>query len=253
MKLKKKIKAGIPVLGTWNTSYSQIISSAIACSGVDFQIIDFEHGPCNFEKLHTLVSSAHQHNSELLVRVPALEPWMSQQALDQGADGIVFSSIHCAQDAKKAKDMCLYPPQGTRGFSPYTPSNQFNSIPSNDFTKNANKSKVCVFIVESLEGISNLESILATKPDVVYFGAYDLSKELGIPGQTSHPNLIKIITKASKVVTSSNIMPGSFVPHTIKSINFCIRNKLNFITYSIDTFILTSSLRSAANALIPNK
>lgn len=252
MKLKRKIKSLKPVIGTWNTSFSPIITNTIAGSGVDFQIIDFEHGPSNYEKIHTLVSTARQHDSGILVRIPSLDSWMVQQSLDQGADGIVFTSINTSEDAKKAQDMCFYPPKGSRGYSPYTSSNNFNSIENKTFTSNVNKSVISVFIIESLESISNLESIIETKPDVIYFGAYDLSKELGFPGDINNPQVIKLVREASRKVLKKRIICGSFVPHTIEDIKFCLKNNLNFVTYSIDTFILTSNLRNASNFLKKN-
>ena len=234
MNLKNKIKALQPIIGTWNTSSSPIITSAIAGSGLDFQIIDFEHGPANFNNIHVFVSAAKIFNSSILVRIPSIEPWMAQQALDQGADGIIFTSINCFDDASKAKSMCLYPPKGTRGFSPYTYSNNFNNTQNKNFTKRANDSTVCAMIVESLEGISNLESIISTKPDVIYFGAYDLSKELGFPGDIFNPKLISLIKDASKKALHSKIICGSFVPHDIKGLKFCLKNNLNFITYFLN-------------------
>ena len=44
-KLKVKLSKGLPVLGTWNTLASPLVTEVFAQSGLDFQIIDLEHGP----------------------------------------------------------------------------------------------------------------------------------------------------------------------------------------------------------------
>ena len=51
-KLKANIQQGIPVLGTWNTIGSPLFSEILAFSGLDFLIIDFEHGPYQIKQVH---------------------------------------------------------------------------------------------------------------------------------------------------------------------------------------------------------
>ena len=42
--LKEKIKSQKPVIGTWNTIGSPLVSEVLARAGFDFLIIDFENG-----------------------------------------------------------------------------------------------------------------------------------------------------------------------------------------------------------------
>ena len=51
-KLKAKLNKGLPVLGTWNTLASPLVTEIFAQSGLDFQIIDLEHGPFILDILH---------------------------------------------------------------------------------------------------------------------------------------------------------------------------------------------------------
>ena len=47
-KLKVKLSKGLPVLGTWNTLASPLVTEIFAQSGLDFQIIDLEHRAIHF-------------------------------------------------------------------------------------------------------------------------------------------------------------------------------------------------------------
>jgi len=53
--LKEKLKSGDPVLGTWATVPSVALAEIIASSGIDFIIIDTEHGPISFETAQGMV------------------------------------------------------------------------------------------------------------------------------------------------------------------------------------------------------
>ena len=59
MILKKKSKK-LPVFGTFNTLGSVSISKLIAASGLDFQILDLEHGPFNLSNINQHVCACHK-------------------------------------------------------------------------------------------------------------------------------------------------------------------------------------------------
>ena len=48
--IKTKLLNGSPVIGTWNTLSSPLLTESLAISGLDFQIIDLEHGPFILDK-----------------------------------------------------------------------------------------------------------------------------------------------------------------------------------------------------------
>ena len=109
--LNAKLAKGDPVLGTWNTLASPLVTEVLAESGLDFQIIDLEHGPFILDKLHLHVNACE--NSSLctpLVRIPSKEDWMVLQALDQGAHGVVVPHISNIQEAKELVKSTKYYP-----------------------------------------------------------------------------------------------------------------------------------------------
>ena len=63
-KLKVKLEKELPVLGTWNTLASPLVTEVFAQSGLDFQIIDLEHGPFILDKLNLHVSACLLYTSD---------------------------------------------------------------------------------------------------------------------------------------------------------------------------------------------
>ena len=114
-KLKEKLNKGEAVLGIWNTLSSPLVTEVLAQSGLDFQIIDLEHGPFAMDKIHLHVSACENSQCTPLVRIPSNSDWMVLQALDQGVHGVVVPHIDSADNAKEFVDAAKYYPQGSRG------------------------------------------------------------------------------------------------------------------------------------------
>ena len=119
-KLKEKLNKGEAVLGTWNTLSSPLVTEVLAQSGLDFQIIDLEHGPFAIDKVYLHVSACENSQCTPLVRIPSNSDWMALQALDQGAHGVVVPHIDTVDDANIFVDATKYHPQGNRGFTPFS-------------------------------------------------------------------------------------------------------------------------------------
>jgi len=59
--------------------------------------------------------------------------------------------------------------------------------------------------VEEVEGIRNLDDILAVKGlDVVGIGSGDLAMTLGLPGQPNHPTVRKMVEEAEARIAASD-------------------------------------------------
>lgn len=243
--LRKKMQAGIPVIGTWNTLTSPLATEAMAQAGFDFQIIDLEHGPFKLDQVHLQVSACELSGAcAPLVRIPANQNWMALQALDQGAHGLVVPHINDVSDATKLVSSIKYFPRGARGFSPYTKGGGFSNNEASNYAMLSNKHSLCVAIIESLEGINNVEEIASTDGlDVIYFGAYDLSQALGHPGNPRHPSVVEAIKKAASKVKSAGKFAGGFVPQSKDEIKWVLDMGLLFVTYDVDSSILYRHVR----------
>ena len=240
--IKNKIDENKIVLGTWNTMGSSIVTKVIGSTGIDFQIIDLEHGPFIINEIHDHVVSSSYFNCSCFVRVPSNTDWMALQALDQGAHGIIVPQINDFESAKQFIQNTKYSPIGNRGYSPFTLPGNYENSKIKNYTNESNKNIVNIIIIESVEGINNIDEILKLKEiDVVYIGAFDLSKSLGMPGDIYNKKIVNIVKNTAEKITKSGKIAGSFVPNTVDEVKFCLDLNLKFITYSLDSLKLRDS------------
>lgn len=238
-KLKEKLNKGEPVIGTWNTLSSPLVTEVLAQSGLDFQIIDLEHGPFVMDKVHLHISSCESSQCTPLVRIPENSDWMALQALDQGAYGVVVPHIESADDARAFVRATKYHPQGNRGFTPFSKAGGYTNTDVRKYVDKAINETLNVVIIESKEGLSNLGEILKIKAiDVVYFGAYDLSQALGFPGDTKHPKVVQEIQQGVNLVNDAGKYAGGFVPKNKEEIQDALDMGMKFITYEVDSSLI---------------
>ena len=239
-KLKVKLEKKLPVLGTWNTLASPLVTEVFAQSGLDFQVIDLEHGPFILDKLHLHVSACENSPScSPLVRIPSNEDWMSLQVLDQGAHGVVVPHISNSQAAEELVKSIKYYPPGERGFTPFSKAGGFNNKKTSSYVKKANDSILSVVIIESQEGLANLDEIVDVDGvDIIYFGAFDLSQAFGCPGEVKNPKVISAIQNGVEIVNRKGKCAGGFVPQSKDDVKWLLDMGMRFITYEVDSSII---------------
>ena len=239
-KLKERIESNEIVIGIWNTIGSPLLTEVLASTGLDFQIIDLEHGSFSLNTVrHHVLSCLHYPTCTPIVRIPCLSEWMIQNVMDQGVCGLVVPNIATSEDIREFNDLTHYSPVGRRGFSPYTAAGGFKVDGSNQYIELANNEIIRIAIIESVEGLKRLPDMLNLKMiDVFYFGAYDLSVELGCPGDTKNREIINIIGDAAKLVNNAGKCAGGFVAKNKSEIEWLIDLGMRFITYNVDTSMI---------------
>ena len=243
--VKEKLAQGRPVLGIWTTLGSPMAAEVLAHAGLDFQILDGEHGPFQLDEVHAYVSRCERHHCSAIVRVPVREDWMILQALDQGAHGVIVPHVDDAAQARALVASAKYPPAGQRGFSPFTRAGGFSNEGAAAYPARANAFTLTAVLVESFHALERLDEILAVPElDVVYFGAYDLSQEVGVPGELSHAKVLKPVAEAVKRVVKAGKSAGGMVPQSPDEVIRLLDLGMRFITYDVDSALLFRPARA---------
>jgi 2-keto-3-deoxy-L-rhamnonate aldolase RhmA len=245
--IKNKIIDRSKVLGTWNTLNSLNVFDVIASTALDFIIFDLEHGPFDMSKIAQASACARSKNVSLLVRIPKIEPWMILQALDQGANGLVCPHIKNLEESKAFTSQAKYPPLGTRGFSPYTAANSYNNNEVDSYISKSNKDIFTIAIIECVQGLKNISSICEDPNlDAVYFGSYDLSQALGVPGDISNPIVVDSIMNAAKIAQRKKKYIGGFIAFNEEQLLWQKNSIFDIVIYGVDSNILYRTYSEAA-------
>lgn len=172
-----------------------------AQTGLDFVIIDTEHGILNIETVENHICAAQKNGLVPFVRLPDTIPYLLRKYMEIGAMGILVPHIGTGEEAKLAQESLRYPPDGTAGCCRsihgvgYDPTNWMDWL---DYVKNVS----LVAMIEDTKGVENLEEILdELQPgrDLVMFGKADYGQSLGTLRRDGTPDP-KVIEDYLKVV-----------------------------------------------------
>lgn len=183
------------------------IANIAKTCGFDWLFIDMEHNSMSMDTAAQISNAALSVGITPIVRVPGHESFHASRLLDCGAMGIVVPHVNNAQEAKRAVGNCRFPPYGKRSIPGGLPQVSFQTRPLPEVIEHINSQTLVVVMIETLEGLQNLEEIAAVPGiDVILVGTNDLAAELGVPGQLGHP----LVHDAVKRVCEASVDNGKF-------------------------------------------
>lgn len=176
--LKTRAAAGERLRGVLLRMPAEELVEMAGVAGVDFVLLDCEHGPSDVLELRRHIAAAQVHGVPVLVRVAEHDPQLVLRALDHGAAGIVVPHVDDAEGAVRAVRAAHYPPLGERGFATYGRAGGYGTVPPAEHLAAAENTLV-IAMVESAEGCEQAASIVAVDGvDGVLVGPADLAVSL---------------------------------------------------------------------------
>src|SRR5262245_44104017 len=95
--LRRTLAATQPAFGLWVSLESPAITEMAVALGLDWVVIDAEHGHLDWKEIAEHVRATVRSETVALVRVADLNGGLIKRALDIGADGIVIPCVDTAQ------------------------------------------------------------------------------------------------------------------------------------------------------------
>lgn len=183
------------LFGGWVCSASPVMAEIMAGSGLDWIMIDMEHGPNTLESVQAQLQATAAYDVATVVRVPANDAVWIKQVLDLGAQTIMVPMVSTAEDADEAVRHASYPPRGHRGVgNALARSGRWNRI--DDYLQTARERVSVIVQIESVEGTENAGDIAAVDGiDGVFLGPSDLAASMGLIGQQTHPDVTAAVAR----------------------------------------------------------
>ena len=180
-RLRARLAAGQPTLGTFAGAASPVTAEACAAAGVDWLVLDLEHGSGGEEQVRDVVPAAGAYGVPTVVRVESTARIRIGRVLDLGAAGVMLPRMDTAEEVGQAVRHLRYPPAGDRGVATYNRACRFGLDPG--ALVRANAEVLGVVQVESASAVEQVDQIAAIDGvDVLFVGPQDLSHNLGVPG-----------------------------------------------------------------------
>jgi 2-keto-3-deoxy-L-rhamnonate aldolase RhmA len=200
------LRSGNPVLGTFVGIPSPALVEMCGHAGLDFVVIDNEHGPAGIETTEHLIRAARAANVAPIVRTQEAD---ILRVLDVGASGIQVPQVESAAQAARIVAAAKYPPVGTRGAAFSTRAAGYGFFGGDPHIAASNEGTVVVIMVETREGVKNLDAILDVPGvDAVFIGPNDLSFAMGYPGKPGTPEVAATIERCIRRIAEKGVAPG---------------------------------------------
>src|SRR5437764_6417959 len=114
-RFRQKLASDQPVYGLWVTLESASVTEMAVALGLDWVVIDAEHGHLDWKEVADHLRAAVRGETVALVRVADLDRGLIKRALDVGADGVVVPWVETEEQLRQTVAFSRYPPEGCRG------------------------------------------------------------------------------------------------------------------------------------------
>jgi len=166
------------------------IALAAGACGFDALYFDLQHSPLPENEVSQMCVAALGAGVTPLVRIPDRDYGLALRMLDSGALGIVVPDCANAEDARAAVAACKYAPIGRRSGTSSFPHFGYRPVPVVEARKILNDNTLLIIMIESVAALEQVEDIAAVPGvDMLHIGSSDLSSDLGVPGEVTHPKV----------------------------------------------------------------
>lgn len=247
-RLKATLKAGKSAIGALAVMPTASSVEILTTTGLDWLLIDSEHGPMDIETVHAMVRATAGTNVTPIVRVPWNIDWLAKRAMDVGAMGILMPMVSSKEDAVKAVRAVRYPPEGERGFGPFYAASRWG-LSLTDYANVANAEMLAMVLIEHIDAVNQIDDILSVKGvDAAFIGPYDLSGSMGMLGQVNDPKVQGAIDRVLAAGKRANI-PVGILATTPEDINKRLAQGFQLILIGTDTMLMSAGTRGILNQI----
>src|ERR1017187_7086897 len=110
--LGARLRGQETLFGGWVRIGDVIAVGAMAAAGLDYVVIDLQHGGATERDLPALTTAIAGAGAPPVARVRHAHPADIGRALDLGCAGVIVPNVESAEQARAAAGACRYPPAG---------------------------------------------------------------------------------------------------------------------------------------------
>ena len=214
-------------------------------TGHDFVFIDAQHSLFSLETIGHMAQVGLGCGTAVLVRARSCDDPDISLMLDNGVSGIIFPEIDTAAEAKRAVAACKFAPIGQRSVAGGYPNFDYRPLPPSHSTRVLNNSTLVVCMIETREGLGNVEDIAAVAGvDVIHVGCNDLLAAMGKAGAFGDPEVVAAVERVIAVARAHGKFAGLGGERDLERQLGFIRKGVRFVTTQTDIgFLMAEAFR----------
>lgn len=242
----KTLKEGQLTIGTFLGLASPLAAEVAALSGVDWVLLDLEHGGGGEEQVSPTVVASGGYGVPTLVRVESAERIRIGRVLDSGVAGVMIPRVDTVEQVELAVRHMSYPPNGDRGVATYNRAVAWGK----DLDALAPESKSALLVqIETLGALAEVEKIAAVPGvDALFVGPLDLSYALGVPRDFKNPKFLEALKKVLAAANAQNKVAGILASDTTIA-RFYVEMGFKFIAIGSDSTLMAKAITDAVDEI----
>lgn len=235
-----------PTFGTFFELGGRGAMEALTRAGLDYVIIDTEHGCLSVETTADMIVAAEAGGLTPFVRIGDISRPSVLRMLDIGARGLIVPNIRSVDEVRQLVDHAKFPPLGNRGYCP----NRCSGWGADDWAQDAfaymdacNRRCRLIPQCETREALDQIDQIAALPGvDGIFIGPCDLSIALGIPLQFDNPLLLEACERVLRACKQNGIEACIFAGNMRDARKWAAKG-FDSVTYSLDASVLIGAFR----------
>jgi 4-hydroxy-2-oxoheptanedioate aldolase len=177
---RSRLVAREPLYGAWSVIPSALSVRLLAAAGLDYVVIDLQHGGATEADLPAMTSAIRLAGATPVARVRHAHTADIGRALDLGCEGVIVPNIDSAAQARQAAGAVRCPPAGYRSAGGVLAAGE----------------PFCLVMAESAAAVDELDATLAVDGvDGLYVGPRDLSLSLRCEPDPDDPVLNRALQR----------------------------------------------------------
>ena len=228
------------------------VMESLARTGLDYVIIDTEHGCFSEETAADAVLAAERGGLLPFVRIGDIRRPYVLRMLDIGARGLIVPNIRTPEEVRELVSAAKFPPLGNRGFCPNRTTGWGADEWSKDvlsYMEECNRRCRLIPQCETREALEQIEEIAALPGgDGIFVGPCDLSIALGVPLQFDHPLLTAAVERILKACRDNGKESYIFAGNMQDAVKWAAKG-FDSVTYSLDASVFIQAFRAVLSAI----
>lgn len=244
-RLKTRLLEGKACFGVISPTTDPVLCEYLGLSGLDFHIMDGEHGTLNPSDAVAMVRACEYAGITPMARVRSNDEKLVLQYLDAGLMGVMMPGTNDVEDCMRLVAAVKYPPHGTRGLGPVRAADYMAGRMSQaEYIAYANAQTLVFPMIETPASLANLSRMAKVEGvDGFILGPRDLSLSMGYLDGPAHPEVERVIDEAIAIVTGAGKVFGTVAGNAeqaaklrAKGVTLLLNSVQGLLTQSVKAF-----------------